>query len=203
MKNEKQIVLFLKKNTTFNQTQLAAKMNEKFEELGNPAIIPPNEKDPNQPLIIFNQGVMNLTLNYNDLSFIFYEEEQEKLNDLIIEIVEFLEDYSLDFVRLGYVSTFLNTKKERDNFKKNMFKDENLMNDDFQISWYKKESIDSVVVNVWERHFTDLNNNIDFVSIFDINSPMEEEYNISSTFLDDFLKECNKYIEKKQNTRYK
>ena len=67
MKNERQLVLFLKKGSKFNQTQVAAKINEKFEELGNPAILPVNDKNPTQPLIIFNQGIMNITMNYNDV----------------------------------------------------------------------------------------------------------------------------------------
>jgi len=199
MKNERQIVLFLKKNTNFNQTQIAAKLNEKFSELGNPIILPSNEKEPNQPLIIFNQGILNLTINYNDVSFVFFEENKENVEKLIYEIINILEDYSLDFVRFGYVSTYLGTKKEREIFKEKVFKIDNVINDDFQLSWYTKELIDSVSVNVWERHFTDFANNVELVSIFDINTPMEEEYNISSDFIENFIKKCDKYINKKMN----
>lgn len=199
MKNERQIVLFLKKNTSFNQTQIAAKLNEKFSELGNPVILPPNDKDPNQPLIIFNQGLLNLTLNYNDVSFVFFEENKDKVEELMYEIITMLEDYSLDFVRFGYVSTYLGTKKEKEIFKEKVFKIDNMINDDFQLSWYTKELIDSVSVNVWERHFTDFANNVELVSIFDINTPMEEEFNITSDFIENFIKKCDKHINKKMN----
>lgn len=199
MKNERQIVLFLKKNTSFNQTQIAAKINEKFSELGNPVILPPNDKDPNQPLIIFNQGLLNLTLNYNDVSFVFFEENKDKVEELMYEIITMLEDYSLDFVRFGYVSTYLGTKKEKEIFKEKVFKIDNMINDDFQLSWYTKELIDSVSVNVWERHFTDFANNVELVSIFDINTPMEEEFNITSDFIENFIKKCDKHINKKMN----
>lgn len=201
MKNERQIVLFLKPNTTFNQTQVAAKMTEKFSELGSPIILPPNEKDPNQPLIIFNQGIMNVSINYNDVSIIFYEDIKDNCSELIVNIIDFLTDYSFDFVRMGYVSTYLNGKKERENFKKKMFADKEIIKDDFQLAWYTKESIDSVAVNVWERYFTDFNQKIDLVTIFDINTPIEEEYNISSEFVGDFLKKCDKYIESKLKDR--
>ena len=199
MKNERQIELFLKKNTSFNQTQIAAKLNEKFSELGNPVILPPNDKNPNQPLIIFNQGLLNLTLNYNDVSFVFFEENKDKVEELMYEIITMLEDYSLDFVRFGYVSTYLGTKKEKEIFKEKVFKIDNMINDDFQLSWYTKELIDSVSVNVWERHFTDFANNVELVSIFDINTPMEEEFNITSDFIENFIKKCDKHINKKMN----
>lgn len=201
MKNEKQIVLFLKSNTTFNQTQIAAKMTEKFSELGSPIILPPNENDTNQPLIIFNQGIMNVTINYNDVSMVFFEDNKDSCNELIVDLIDFFTDYSFDFVRMGYISTFLNGKKERENFKKKMFAEENVINDDFQLAWYSKESIDSVLVNVWERYFTDFNQNIDLVSIFDINTPIDEEYNISSDFVGNFLKKCDKFIENKLKDR--
>lgn len=201
MKNEKQIVLFLKPNSTFNQTELAAKLNSKFSELGNPTILPPNDKDPIQPLIIFNQGILNITMNYNDVSFIFSEENSKDCDELIIKIIECLEDFNLDFTRMGYVSTYIHNKKERENFKALMFKDDSVIKDDFQLAWYSKELIDSVSVNVWERHFTDFHNKVEFVSIFDINTPIEEEYNISSEFVEGFLKKCNKFIEDKLDNR--
>lgn len=201
MKNERQIVLFLKKKTEFNQTQLAAKLNERFPELGNPVTLPLNENDPNQPLIIFNQGSLNFSINYNDASFIFFEENKDKVDKLIIEMIEFLEDFDLDFVRMGYVSTHINSKEEREKFKEKIFKNDNLINDDFQLAWYKKELIDSVSVNVWERHFTDFAQKIEFVSIYDINTPVEEEYNISSDFINSFLKKCDKYIDSKKKER--
>ena len=113
MKNEKQIVLFLKKNSNFNQTQIAAKINEKFIELGNPIILPINNKDLSQPLIIFNQGIINLTMNYNEVSFVLLEENYDKCFETMIEIIELLQYFSMDFVRLGYISTFIGEIKLR------------------------------------------------------------------------------------------
>ena len=197
MKNEKQIVLFLKKNSNFNQTQIAAKINEKFIELGNPIILPINNKDLSQPLIIFNQGIINLTMNYNEVSFVLLEENYDKCFETMIEIIELLQYFSMDFVRLGYISTFIGDTLQKDNFKNIMFKKDSIIKDDFQLAWYSKTTIDSVLVNVWERHFTDFVSNIDFVSIFDINTPIEEEYNINSNFLSNFLKKCDTFIEKK------
>ena len=56
MDNEKQIVLFLKSGTTFNELQIAAKINERHPSLDSPITIPYDENNPNNPLFIFNKG---------------------------------------------------------------------------------------------------------------------------------------------------
>lgn len=201
MKNERQIVLFFEKNIEFNQTQLAAKLNEKFSELGNPVILPPSDRNREQPLIIFNQSYINMTVSYNAVSFIFSEDDKDNCDKLVIRIMEILEEFGLYFIRMGYVSTYVYGKKERKNFKSIAFKDSIPINDDFQLAWYSKELIDSVAVNVWERYFTDLANKLEFASVFDINTPVEEEYNISSEFVEDFCKKCDKFIEAKLKDR--
>ena len=50
MDNEKQIVLFLKSGTTFNELQIAAKINERHPSLNSPMTIPYDENNPNNPL---------------------------------------------------------------------------------------------------------------------------------------------------------
>ena len=196
MKNEKQIVLFLEKNTEFSELKIATEISEKFPELGRPATMPFNSTRPNDPMIIFNQGIMNVTMNRNDLAFIYNREDDKKCFEMVKEIIELIEDYNIKFIRLGYVSTYLHTKKDREKFISNTFKDSKLVDDEFNLAWYKNELIDSVRVNVWERHLTDMMNNVDYVTILDINTPASEEYNITSDFTYNFIKECDKYITK-------
>lgn len=195
MKDEKQLVLFFSKGTEIDNTQLAAKINSKFGILGSPAVIPFNPSNPDQPLIIFNQGSINLTVNRSDISFIYNSEDHSKLFAIVIEIIECFEDLDFTFGRMGYISTYLHTKKEREIFKEKVFKEDDLINSEFQLSWYSKELIDSVPVNVWEREMTDFMNNVELVSVFDINTPIDEEYNITSEFLKSFIKKCDKFIE--------
>lgn len=197
MKNEKQIVLFLKKNTEYNPTQLGAKINQKFNNLGLPIILPNNYTKDNQPLIIFNQGILNMTITINDVSFTFLEKNKNDIADLLIDIVSFLEDNELNFNRMGYVSSYYQTKKEREFFKDKMIKEKNKICNDFQIAWYEEQLIDSVKVNFWERHLTDFYNNVEFLTIFDINTPVDQDYNINSYFLQNFLKKCDKFLELK------
>lgn len=195
MKNEKQLVLFFSKGTRLDDGAiLAAKLASKFSLLGSPAVIPFNRNNPNQPLVIFNQGKINLNVGVSDISFIYSSDEQNKLYDTIIEMIEYFEDLDYSFERMGYVSTYFHTKKDRESFKEKVFKNPEMVDSEFQLSWYKKELIDSVSVNVWEKEMTDIMNGVEFVSVYDINTPIDEVYNITSEFLRDFLKQCDKYI---------
>jgi len=198
MKDEKQLVLFFSKGTKVDNTILAAKLKEKFDILGDPIVIPFNVNNPEQPLIIFNQGKIKLTVGAIDVSIIYDKELHKEVYDTIIEIVELFEYLDYSFERMGYISTFLHSKKDKERFIDKVFKDKSIVESEFNMSWYKKDLIDSVSVNVWQKGLTDLINGIDFVSIYDINTPINEVYNITSEFLNDFLKKCDKYIAEKE-----
>ena len=196
MKDEKQIVLFLEKNIEFSEVKIASEIYEKYPNLNSPITIPYDKDKPNNPLIIFNRGVMQLTLNRNDLSFIFKKEDEKTCMDIIEGVIDLLDDNRITFNRIGYVSSHIHSKKDKTSFINNLFKDKKSIGDEFNLAWYKEELIDSVRVNVWERHLTDNLNNVDFVSIIDINTPMDKELNVSSEFTLDFIKNCDKYIKK-------
>ena len=202
MKDEKQLVLFFAKGTEVDGVDLAQKLSSKFSVLGSPAVIPFNPKNPGQPLIVFNQGPINLTVTIADISFIYNSEDKKELFNDVIDVIEYFEYLDYSFERMGYISTILHTKKDRETLKEKVFKDEDMIDSEFQLSWYKKELIDSVSVNVWEREMTDIMNGVDLVSVFDINTPVDEVYNINSDFLRDFIKKCDKHIEIKDK-KYK
>lgn len=197
MKEEKQFVLFFSKGTRIDNTQLAAKLSSKFEMLGNALVIPFDQRNPAQPLILFNQGPIQLTVNIADISFIYDAEKHKEYFDTIVEIIEYFEDLDYSFERFGYISTIFHTKEEKEVFLEKVFKDKEMISSEFQLSWYNKELINSVSVNVWEREMTDLMNNVELVSVFDINTPIDEVYNITSDFVKDFVKHCDRYIENK------
>ena len=80
-------------------------------------------------------------------------------------------------------------------FIKNFAVNPSLLKNDFNLAWYDLKLIDSVKVNFWERKLTDNVRDISLVSIFDINTPMDEEYNINTDFLRHFIKKCNNHID--------
>lgn len=198
MRDEKQLVVFFSKGTEVDYTDLAAKLNKKFECLNDPVVLPFNPNNPGQPLIIFERGLIKLSISIMDVSFVYDKETHKEMYDTIMEIIEYLEELDYSFERMGYISTFLHSKKEKEKFKNMMFSKDSIIDSEFQLSWYKKELIDSVSVNVWRKGITDTLNKVDFVSVYDINTPIDEVYNINSDFLKDFIKQCDKYIEEKE-----
>lgn len=200
MKDEKQLVLFFRKGTNIDGADLAARLNKKFDFLKDPVVLPFNPNNPGQPLILFNRGIINLAITVTDVSFIYDKETHKEMYDTIMEVVEYLEELDYSFERMGYISTFLHSKKEKEKFKSIMFKDKDTIESEFQLSWYKRELIDSVSVNVWQKGITDMVNGVEFVSVFDINTPIDEVYNITSEFLKDFVKQCDKYISEKEKS---
>lgn len=200
MKSEKQLVLFFRQGTEIDNVDLAAKLHSKFELLGEPIVLPFNQNNPVQPLIAFQNNEIKLTVNISDVSIIYPEEIHKNVYDNVIEIVEYFEELDCSFERMGYISSFLHDKKSQDKFKKIYFKDDCHIDSEFQLSWYKKELIDSVLVNVWVKGITDLMNHVELITIYDINTPADEKYNITSEFLNDFLKQCDKYVEEKEKS---
>ena len=200
MKDEKQLVLFFREGVEIDNVELASKLSKKFECLKDPIVIPFNPNSPRQPLIIFERGKLKLSVSISEISFTYFNTEHKNLYDTVMEIIEYFEELDMSFERMGYISTFLHTSKEKEKFKKIIFNDKAPIDSEFQVSWYKKELIDSVSVNVWIKGITDMMNNIDFVSVYDINTPIDEVYNISCEFLRDFIKQCDKYIETKEDS---
>ena len=200
MNDEKQLVLFFRQGTEINNTLLASELSSKFEFLKEPIVLPFNENNPSQPLIIFEQGDIKLAVSISDVSISCNKNIYNEEYDSIIEIIEYFEDLDISFERMGYISTFIHDKDGKDKFKKMVFNESCPVDSEFQVSWYRKELIDSVSVNVWVKGITDMINHVEFVSIYDINTPMNEVYNISSEFLKDFLIQCDKYIEEKEKT---
>ena len=198
MRGEKQLVLFFRDGTKINGTLLASKLSSKFPILKEPIVIPLDANNPKRPLIIFDQGLINLTIYISDISFTYQSENHKEVYDIIMDIIECFEEEDISFERMGYISTFLHSREEKEKFKKHIFNEELKVDSEFQVSLYKKELIDSVSVNVWVKGITDILNNVELVTIYDINTPIDEVYNINSDFLKDFIKQCDKYILEKE-----
>jgi len=200
MKEEKQLVLFFREGTEIDSSFLAKKLNEKFSFLEDPIMLPFNQNDPRGPLIIFERGLIKLLVSVTDITFTYDKDKHKEVYDTVMEIIEYFEELDYSFERMGYISTFLHDKKEKEIFKEKIFNDNSPIESEFQVSWYKKELIDSVSVNVWIKGITDMINKVDLLTVYDINTPIDEVYNISSEFLKDFIKQCDKYIDIKENT---
>lgn len=189
MLEDRQLVLFY--NNSFNVDELADTLVRKFAFLDEVMVIPKTEE--NTPLIIFQKGEVKLTV-FHDSVNINYLKDFEFNN--IIEIIETMEDSGFTFHRMGYIFIYFHTNEEKEYFKKNTFFKEDKRSDEFQLYRYNRDLIDSVKVNVVEIERTNPEDNISMSTIFDINTPLDEKYNITSSFLTDFIKECDRYIKR-------
>ena len=200
MREEKRIVLFLEKYEPFDKLELSKSIEEKFPKLGKSMMMPVTNVIKGSPLITFNKGIINFVISKRDVSFT-YERTNKEAEELVLEVIAFLEE-SFSFIRMGYVSSYEHTKEERENFIENVFKDKKMITSEFNISWYKEELIDSVKVNVWEKHLTDIIRGVEFLSVFDINTPINEKNNINSEFIENFIRKCDKFIKDRINDRF-
>ena len=111
---EKQIVVFFKRGTMVESTKLAAKLSERFPGLLDPIVLPINEKDLSQPLVIFNRGIFNLTITLTDMSFIYKANKHKDYFSIIVDILTCLEELDYSFERLGYLSTIFHDRKDKE-----------------------------------------------------------------------------------------
>ena len=200
MKEEKRIVLFLERYVPFDKQELIKNLEEKFPKLGKAMTMPITNVVKGAPLINFNKGMLNLVIGKRDVSFT-YDRNNKEAEELALEVMALLDE-SFSFVRMGYVSSYEHTKEERANFIENVFKDKKMITSEFNLAWYKEELIDSVKVNVWEKHLTDIVRGVEFISVFDINTPINEKNNINSEFIENFIKKCDKFIRDRINDRF-
>lgn len=182
----RQLVLFYK--NSFDVDNLGNLLLNKFPYLG-PVLVMPNNNE-NLPIIMFQKKEIKIVITDNAIDFKYPSTIDFKL---VLDIIESLENQGFSFDRMGYISFYLFNKKEKEKYMENNFK-KVLSNGEFQFSIYKREYIDSVKVNVVELSRTIDENDNDLSLVFDINTPINEIYYITSSFLNDFLKECDKYI---------
>lgn len=186
MVEDRQLVLFF--NNSYDINLIADILVRKFSFLNEVLVIPPTEE--NAPNIVFQKGEVKLTIfrKYLNLNYLINFDF-----DLIIEIIETLENEGFVFNRMGYISIYFHKIDEKIKFIENSFKKEEKRNQEFQLYRYSSDLIDSVKVNVVEIEKTNPEKDLPMITIFDINTPVDEIYNITSSFLGDFIKECDKY----------
>ena len=199
MKDNTQIVLFFSNNSTFNPTKIADKIIEEIPSLKQPMILPPNKEDIGAPVIIFNQNKeINITVSIVNIALIFYTDKLKDCKKIILKLLDIFDRDGVSFNRIGYISSNVLPKKEVKKLKNRIFKDEELINaEDFQVAWYKKVLLDGTKVNCWERYFTDVASNDNLMAVYDINTPVQEEYNINDEFVSLYIKNCQSFIDDK------
>lgn len=199
MNKDVQIVLFFKNNTNYNATKLAATINEKIETLQEAMVLPQNATKKEEPIILFNQNKeYQLTLNYETMTFMYYQENAKKGKEILLQLLEIVEEEELEFIRIGYITSFELEHKKVKKAKELFFALEEVKEaEDFQLAWYSPVILKASKVNLWQKYLTDSMQTDKLIAIFDINTPVEEEYNITIDFVKDYLDGAEALVEKK------
>lgn len=187
MLEDRQLVVFFK--NAFDVDNVASILVKKFLFLGEVIVIPKNEEKT--PLIVFQKGEVKLMI-FDDSVHINYLKDFDF--EQILEIVGTLENEGFEFKRMGYISNYFFNEEEKNRFIENTLVKDNKRNNHIQLYRFNMDLIDSVKVNVVEIEKTTEEFNIPMITMFDINTPVEDEYNITSSFLESFIKECDRYI---------
>lgn len=198
MNDNIQVVLFIKGGTLYNPKKIANKIQDKIPELGTPLHLPLNKEEYSAPLLIYKENrQINFSASLNTISVLYEEENERKNKGIILEIMDIFESEDITFDRIGYISTKGHTLKEVKNIKNKLFKDpEVLESSDFQIGWYNPISLNGTKANCWQRYFPDVEVE-KLISVFDINTPKDDNYNITRDFVETFINDANRYVESK------
>ena len=201
MNNSVQLVLFFKDGSVYNPEVVAAKISEKYSEIGNPILLPINTDAPKEadiPFIVFNQNPnFQITSNFNDVRIVLQSDFIDKLEEIVFGVFDVYNKEKLVFTRIGYIPTNLYTDEYKNEFRQNYLSPDNLSDVvDFQFSWLKRLTIDDIGINCWERSITDSKNINGLLKVYDFNTDIECKIDITKEFVKKFLKFCNNYINK-------
>lgn len=195
MKDTKEVVLFFKHNTVYKPLDVAKELSNRYEELGNPLILPETANKKN-PLIVFNEN-KDFQIQANLLTFTIVVNHNcfERLASIIFDVVDTLNEFGCSFVRIGYISSVFLPPRCVDIAKERFLRMDYIEDvTDFNLSWYKKIDTKYGAINSWERFITDSANFDDLLCQYDFNSPAKEEVDFNMKYIKEFLKVADSYI---------
>lgn len=198
MKDTKELVLYFKENTNYIPLDVAKEILNRYEELGNPIILP-ESNNKNMPLIVFNTNPdFQIQANTKTFTIVVNHNYFDKLSSIIFDIVDALEEFKCEFVRLGYISNVFLSPKYVKIAQDRFLKMDNLEGiSDINLSWYKKLEMKYGYINCWERMITDSINFKDLLCQYDFNSLVNDEINLDMKYIKEFIKLADEYIEKR------
>lgn len=196
MKNSIQIVLFFEKDTAYNVSKIASLINEKFSDIGNPILLPFNgmQENANIPYIIFNQNQnINLMANFQSISIMLFNEMMDRKDEFIKLVFSIFND--VVFVRMGFiVNKVLDRSAISDISSETSCNDIVLLSKDFKIAWLNEIQIDNLNVNMWKSYLTDNNNTDSILCVYDFNTCIEDNLQLSEKKVTEFINLCDNKV---------
>lgn len=197
MKNTKEIILFYEKVPDFNLTDIAKEILDRYEYLGEPAIIPRNEN--NTFLVVFNKNSeLQIEINDKNVFIVMKHSYFNSLNSIVFDVVDTFEMFNTKFSRIGYISSNFESPLKIEKAKEKYLNVEEFKDVlELNLSWYRKIDFRSSYINCWERVITDTVNFKDLLLQYDINTLVGEKVDIDMKFIKDFFKTADDYVEKR------
>lgn len=200
MKDTKEIVLFFKENTKFTPLNIAQELLSRYPELGSPLVLP-ETNNKKAPLVVFNEcSDLQMQTNYNNFTVVCNHKYFDKINSIIFDIVDTLEEEGATFVRIGYVASIFLSPKYVDKAKEKYLNMEELSDiEEINLSWYRKLGISSGYINCWERLITDSAHFKDLLCQYDFNTPLGEVVELDMKYIKEFFKITEEFIDNRTN----
>ena len=191
-----QVGLFYDRKYVFEPLKMASELRRKIDELGEPIILPIDEKN-NNPVIVFDKSnKIKLIITLNNIMLTLINDTDKLANNTLKSIFDVFKKQGIVLSRIGYIKNVLLGTKEANLFKNNVFENNEIISsDEFQLSYYIKDEINSIKINCWKRYLTD---NERFIVSFDINTLKEDKHDINYKLAVDFINNCHEYIDNNQ-----
>lgn len=197
-----QIALFFPERIIYDPTRVANAFLEKLPELEQPIILPfdigPNQEQSGIPVVIFDQSSdIKLTLTFNHFMLTLFNDKRNERKEIIKKVFNIINNFQLNFSRIGYVNNILMPESEVLEFKSDKFKDTEIIKaEEFQLGWYNKVTIDNLTVNFWQRFNSNklISNNI-FVT-YDLNTLIETKHEVDYKFAINFINSIDNWLNK-------
>lgn len=196
VKDTKEIVLFFKENTTFPPVSVANEMKNRYEELGDPLVLPENEKTGGT-LFVFNQNPsFQMQCRKDHFTIVVDHTYFEKITSIVFDMIDAFSEYSCEFKRIGYISNVFLSPKYIETMKKKYLKVEEFEEvDDINMGWHREIMVKDTHVNCWERMITDQHHFKDLLCQYDFNTSVSEEILLDMKYIKAFFKAANETIE--------
>lgn len=201
MKDSFQIVLYFAEDNFYNITMVASELKNKYQEIGDPILLPINNNAPvegNYRNLIFMQNEdFQITANFQNIAISLSGEYMEKCKDILSDTIDIFLDNN--FIRIGFVISKVFPEEKIMEIKHQYLKEENVINSkQFELSWFDNIELAGKTINCWKRYISVNTKEKDklLLCMFDFNTDANDKSILTKEYIINFIKECKEYHNK-------
>ena len=198
MDDIREVILYIDKNNKYKAVEAASELLNRWEELGDPIVIP--EEKSAKPLFAFTRNqTFQMEGGRSNVSFIVKEEYFDKIPSIIFDIIDTFEELGVSFKRIGYITSNFYPKSCIEKAK-TIYLNEKAFDEpieEINLSWYRKIPLFSNHINCWERIITDTMAYDNLLVQYDFNTPIDVIFDFDMRSIKEFLKVSHNYMKKR------